>query len=273
MIKKYKLGLIGCGNMGRAILQGVLSSDVVSREEVAVSVHSEESREALEKDFGCLVTVDNKMVAENAEMLLLAVKPYQLSDVLAQIRESIEADQIIISVIAGKSIHIIEEGLMSIKVAGRLKVARAMPNTPAKVGESMSALCPNAFMTETDTDRVARIFSAFGRAQVVDEGMMDVVTGVSGSSPAFVYMFMEAMADAAVAHGMSRDTAYLFVSQTVLGAAKMLRDTGMHPGALKDAVCSPGGTTIAGVLALEEAGLRRAVIAGVDAAIEAAERL
>lgn len=273
MIRKYKLAIIGCGNMGRAILKGVLDSDVASEDEVIVSVRTDESAERLGKEFRCAVTTDNRLAAGEAAMILLAVKPYQMSAVLSEIREKISIDQIVISVIAGKSIQSIEEGLMSIEVAGRLKVVRAMPNTPAKVGQSMSALCVNAHMTDTDIDRVIRVFGAFGRAEVVREDMMDVVTGVSGSSPAFIYMIMEAMADAAVKNGMARDMAYRFVSQTVLGAAKMLRDTGMHPGELKDEVCSPGGTTIAGVCALEKAGIRDAVISGVDAAVEAARGL
>ena len=273
MIKKYKLGFIGCGNMGRAIVQGVLASDIASREEIAISVKTDESAGKLKEEFRCAVTTDNAEVAKDAEMILLAVKPYQMAGVLSEIRESISADQIIISVIAGKSIQSIEEGLMSMEVAGKLKVVRAMPNTPAKVGEAMSALCINARVSDTDADRVLRVFSSFGRAQIVGEDMMDVVTGVSGSSPTFIYMLMEAMADAAVKHGMPRDAAYLFVSQSVLGAAKMLRDSGLHPGELKDAVTSPGGTTIAGVCALEKAGLRDAMISGIDAAIEAARKL
>ncbi len=273
MIRKYKLAIIGCGNMGRAIARGVLASDVASAEEVAISVRTEESAKRLSDDLGCHVICDNASVAQEAEMILLAVKPYQMSEVLSDIREHISADQIIVSVIAGKSIQSIEEGLMSIEVAGRLKVVRAMPNTPAMVGESMSALCINAHMNDTDIDRVVRVFSAFGKVVQVDEKLMDVVTGVSGSSPAFIYMIMEAMADAAVKWGMTRDQAYLFVSQSVLGAAKMLRDTGSHPGQLKDAVTSPGGTTIAGICALERAGLRAAMMDGIDAAIEASKGL
>ncbi len=273
MISKYKLGWIGCGSMGRAILQGVLSSDIASPEEIAVSVRTEATRQTIEEKYGCESFTDNALVCADSEIIILAVKPHQLSEVLSEIRGSVRADQIILSVVAGKSIETIEEGLISIKVAGRLKVMRAMPNTPAQVGESMTALCPNSHMTDTDIDRALRVFRAFGRTQLVDEAMMDVVTGVSGSSPAFVYMLMEAMADAAVSHGMKRKDAYLFVSQTVLGAAKMLRDSGLHPGELKDAVCSPGGTTIAGVLALEKTGFRASAAAGVNAAIEAAKKL
>ncbi len=273
MIRKYKLAIIGCGNMGKAILQGVLNSDVASKDEVIVSVRTDESAAKLRDEFDCEITTDNRAAAGDAAMIILAVKPYQMSTVLSEIREKIAIDQIIISVIAGKSIQSIEEGLMSIEVAGRLKVVRAMPNTPAKVGESMSALCVNAHMTDTDIDRVVRVFGAFGKAEVVREDLMDVVTGVSGSSPAFIYMIMEAMSDAAVKNGMTRDMAYRFVSQSVLGAAKMLRDTGKHPGELKDEVASPAGTTIAGICALEKAGIRDAMITGVDFAIEAARGL
>lgn len=259
--------------MGTAILDGVLSSDVASAEEVIVAAHSAETEDKIKSKYNCDVVVKNAWAAQDAEIIILAVKPYQMADVLADIRESISADQIIISVAAGKTIQQIEEGLMSIDVAGRLKVVRAMPNTPAMVGESMSALCVNSRMTDTDIDRVMRVFGAFGRAEIIDEKMMDIVTGVSGSSPAFIYMLMEAMADAAVCEGMQRDVAYAFVSQTVLGAAKMLRDTGKHPGELKDAVTSPGGTTIAGVVTLEEKGFRDAIISGVRASIEKAREL
>lgn len=273
MLRKYKLALIGAGNMGCAILDGVLSSDVASSSEVIVSAHSTATEEKIKNKYNCDVVLKNAWAVQDAEIIILAVKPYQMAEVLSDIRESISADQIIISLAAGKTIQQIEEGLMSIEVAGRLKVVRAMPNTPAKVGESMSALCVNSRMTDTDIDRVMRVFGAFGRAEIINENMMDVVTGVSGSSPAFIYMLMEAMADAAVCEGMQRDLAYEFVSQTVLGAAKMLRDTGTHPGELKDAVTSPGGTTIAGVVALEEKGFRNAIISAVRESIEKARGL
>ncbi|EEL87777.1 Pyrroline-5-carboxylate reductase [Bacillus cereus AH1272] len=146
----------------------------------------------------------------------------------------------------------------------KLKIVRVMPNTPALVGEGMSALCHNALVTEKDLEDILNIFNSFGQTEIVNEKLMDVVTSVSGSSPAYVYMFIEAMADAAVLNGMPRDQAYKFAAQAVLGSAKMVLETGIHPGALKDMVCSPGGTTIEAVATLEEKGLRTAIISAMN---------
>ena len=150
----------------------------------------------------------------------------------------------------------------------RLKLVRAMPNTPALVGEAMSALCCNELVTEEELAEAVSIFNSFGKCEVIKEALMDAVIGVSGSSPAYVYLFIEAMADAAVADGMPRAQAYKFAAQSVLGSAKMVLETGTHPGALKDAVCSPGGTTIEAVAVLEEEGLRNAVIKAQRACVQ-----
>jgi pyrroline-5-carboxylate reductase len=182
-------------------------------------------------------------------------------------------DQIVISVAAGKTLSMIETALMSINVAGKLKVVRAMPNTPALVGEAMTAITPNANLNEEDIAKVKALFESFGQVEVVPESMMNAVIGVSGSSPAFIYMLIEAMADAAVVEGMPRAQAYKFAAQSVLGSAKMVLETGMHPGALKDAVCSPGGTTIAGVEALEQCGFRGTVMEGIRATVAKAEEM
>lgn len=173
---------------------------------------------------------------------------------LPQIKDHLKPDCIVVSIAAGQPISNIEA------ILGKIKLVRAMPNTPALVGAAMSALCPNDKVTAEEVKLIESLFNSFGRAEVVPESMMDAVVGVSGSSPAYVYMFIEAMADAAVADGMPRTQAYKFAAQSVYGAAKMVLETNTHPGVLKDAVCSPGGTTIAAVAKLEEKGLRDAVI-------------
>ena len=258
MGRKFKVGFIGCGNMGSAMLKGILASGQVDKSQVAAAEKFESGRKRVE-DLGVYVTSD---------VIFLVVKPYQQEEVLPEIRDNISADQIVISVAAGVSISSVEQALMSIDVAGKIKVVRAMPNTPALVGEGMTALSVNANITKEDEEVILSYFNAFGKAEIVPESLMDVVTGVSGSSPAFVYMFIEAMADAAVAEGMTRAQAYKFAAQTVRGSATMVLETGEHPGALKDAVCSPGGTTIEGVCALEEGGLRPTVMDGVRAATQ-----
>ena len=203
-----------------------------------------------------------------SDIVILAVKPYQLDDVLADIRDYIDEDTVVVSIAAGRTISSIESALISVKVVGKLRVFRAMPNTPALVGEGMTGIAPGTNVTEADYDCVLEIFNSFGRAQIISESDIEIITGLSGSSPAYVYMMIEAMADAAVEQGFTRDKAYLFASQAVLGSAKMVRDTGKHPGELKDAVTSPGGTTIAGVRALEEGAFRAVVADSIRAAIE-----
>ncbi|MCR5640911.1 MAG: pyrroline-5-carboxylate reductase [Lachnospiraceae bacterium] len=263
MKRDYKVGFIGCGNMGSAMIGGILKNGLADKHEMIASCKSEATKERVSKELGITVTLDSKEVAAKADVVFLAIKPYQFDDVLPEINGMLDEDQIVISVAAGKSVSVIETALMSIQVAGKLKVVRAMPNTPALVGEAMTAITPNANLEEADLELVKALFESFGQVEVVPESMMDVVTGVSGSSPAFIYMLIEGMADAAVADGMPRAQAYKFAAQSVLGSAKMVLETGTHPGALKDAVCSPGGTTIAGVAALEANGFRNDIIQGV----------
>ena len=267
MSRKYKVGFIGCGNMGSAMIQGIIKSGALKTAQIGVSEKFEPSREKA-KDLGVAVMDDNTALVRESDVIFVVVKPYQLDDVLPDIRDNLAADQIIIYVAAGRSISSVEQACMSMEVAGKIKVVRCMPNTPALVGEGMTAISVNANMGASDVELVLSYLSGFGKAKLVDESMMDCVTGLSGSSPAFVYMMIEAMADAAVAEGMARGEAYEFAAQTVRGAATMVLETGQHPGALKDAVTSPAGTTIEGVLALEEAGFRQAMISAVLAAVE-----
>jgi pyrroline-5-carboxylate reductase len=264
----YKIGFIGCGNMGRAILGGLLKAGIVKADEVIISCHTKKSCSEVEAEYHVKAVLDNQEVAGNADVVLLAVKPNKFEEVIPDVKAGLERNAagentIVISIAAGKDIAYLEKNL-----GMNQKIIRVMPNTPALVGEGMSALTVNAKVTEEDLKYALTIFESFGKAEVVPESMMDAVIGVSGSSPAYVYMFIEALADGAVAAGMPRKQAYTFAAQSVLGAAKMVLETGQHPGALKDAVCSPGGTTMAGVLELEKQGLRNAVIAGEMACIQ-----
>jgi pyrroline-5-carboxylate reductase len=260
LLMKKVLGFIGSGNMGQAIMEGIIRAKIFSPETIFVADISEKILEAVSEKYEVRTTTDNNEVAKKADILILAVKPHIYPMVISGIKDHVKKDAIIVTIAAGKAIKETE------KAFGRmLKVVRVMPNTPALVGEGMSAVCLNDNITDVEKKEIIRIFESFGRAEIISENLMDTVTAVSGSSPAYVYMFIEAMADAAVLDGMPRDQAYRMAAQAVLGAAKMVLNTGMHPGALKDMVCSPGGTTIEAVAVLEEKGLRTAVISAMEA--------
>jgi len=252
------IGFIGCGNMGRAIIGGILNANLVLPSSVIVGDLNEISLVETAQTYGIKTTTDNNEVAKVSDIIVLSVKPNLYPVVIEQIKEVVKENVIIITIAAGKAIKGTEE-----MFGRKLKIVRVMPNTPALVGEGMAAICPSEMVTEAELSEIVNIFESFGKAEIVDEKLMDVVTAVSGSSPAFVFMFIESMADAAVLDGMPRDKAYKFAAQAVLGSAKMVLETGKHPGALKDMVCSPGGTTIEGVAALEENGFRNAVISAV----------
>ncbi|MGZ7148974.1 pyrroline-5-carboxylate reductase [Bacillus sp. BC08] len=254
-----QIGFIGCGNMGMAIIGGMLNKKIVSANHVICSDLNTTNLKHVNEKYGLTTTTDNNEVAKNADILILSIKPDLYASIINEIKEVIKNDVIVVTIAAGKSIKSTEESFDK-----KLKVVRVMPNTPALVGEGMSALCPNEMVTETDLEDVLNIFNSFGQAEIVSEKLMDVVTSVSGSSPAYVYMIIEAMADAAVLDGMPRNQAYKFAAQAVLGSAKMVLETGIHPGELKDMVCSPGGTTIEAVATLEEKGLRTAIISAMQ---------
>ena len=264
-----KIGLIGLGNMATAIMGGLLAKKMAKPENV-IGYDKFEGAVKKAKDTYKITTVtDEKTVAESADVLILAVKPNVLSEVLPKIGPVINKKTVIISIAAGKTLAFLEEGL------GRkdLKVVRTMPNTPALVLEGCTGVCANANVTEKDMKQVLDLLEAFGKDSVVPEKLMDVVVGISGSSPAYVFMFIEAMADAAVLAGMPRAQAYEFSAQAVLGSAKLLLETGKHPGELKDMVCSPGGTTIEAVKVLEEMGFRASVMDAVEACIEKSKNI
>ena len=229
-----KLGFIGCGNMGKAMIHGVLASGKAQASDILASAKTEGSREKNAAELGIRLTADNKSVAEFADILFLAVKPQYYEEVIAEIKDTVSDDEIIVSIAPGKSLLWFDE-----MFGKSLKVIRTMPNTPAMVGEGMMGVCANERVSQAELDTVLDLCSGFSKAEVIDEKLMDVVTAVSGSSPAYVFMFIEAMADAAVAGGMPRSQAYTFAAQAVLGSAKMVLETGKHPGELKDMVCTP----------------------------------
>ena len=250
-----KLGFIGTGNMASAMIGGILKNQILSADEVIGSNRGLQKRESVKEQFGICVTENNKEVAEKADIIVLSVKPQFYEEVICEIRDVLRADQIVITIAPGKTLAWLAE-----KFGKEVKIVRTMPNTPALVGAGMTAMCPNEYMTEEETAYVRSLLENFGRVEVVAERLMDVVVSTSGSSPAYVFMMIEAMADAAVSGGMPRPQAYQFAAQAVMGSAKMVLETGKHPGELKDMVCSPGGTTIEAVRTLEEYGFRSAVI-------------
>ena len=256
-----KLGFIGCGNMANAIMGGVISSGLMTPDEIIGSDPLESGRNRASGEHGIHDTASNLEVVEKADTLLFAIKPQYYDGMLAEIRDAVRPDQLIISIAAGRTLDYLNQAFGDKPV----KIVRLMPNTPAMVNAGMTAAAPNANVTEEELARALEICASFGKVEVVPESLFDVVTGVSGSGPAYVFMFIEAMADAAVEGGMPRVQAYKFAAQTVLGSAKMVLETGKHPGELKDMVTSPAGTTIAAVRVLEEKGLRSAVIEGTRA--------
>lgn len=262
------LGFVGCGNMAQAMLRGILEKQLYAAEEVIVSRRNETALASLQEELQIHVTTDNREVARRADVLVLAVKPFQFETVIREIRDDIRPETLILSIAAGQTIENIE------RLFGKnIKLVRSMPNTPALVLEGASGVCFNQNVMDSEKQTAMKLFSSFGIAHEVPESLIDTVIGVSGSSPAYVFMFIEAMADAAVADGMPRAQAYELAAQSVLGSAKMVLETGKHPGELKDMVCSPGGTTIEAVRVLEKEGFRSAVIEAMKACVKKAKEL
>ncbi len=263
-----KLGFIGCGNMASAMMKGIIENKIIGSDEIIASDVLEASVCKAKNNLGIAVTTDNKEVVSKSDIIVLAVKPQYYESVITEIKDSVNSEQIIVTIAPGKTLDWVSD-----KFGRNIKIVRTMPNTPALVGEGITALCRNENVTEEELDRVVTIMKGFGKCEVISEGLMDVVVSVSSSSPAYVFMFIEAMADAAVADGMPRAQAYEFAAQAVLGSAKMVLETGKHPGELKDMVCSPGGTTIEAVRVLEEKGMRSAVIEAMKACTAKAKGL
>lgn len=263
-----KLGFIGTGNMAGAIMGGIIRKGVIRADEIIGSDVSEAGRKRVGDTHGIHVTADNKEVVEAADKIILSVKPQFYPSVIAEVKDVIREGQIVITIAPGKTLAWLEE-----EFGKQVKIVRTMPNTPAMVGEGMTAVCANEYVTKEELDEVLQILGTFGKTEVISEHLMDVVVSTSGSSPAYVYMMIEAMADAAVADGMARGQAYKFAAQAVLGSAKMVLETGKHPGELKDMVCSPGGTTIEAVRVLEAKGFRSALIEAMKTCAEVSRHM
>ncbi len=259
-----KIGFIGAGKMGSALMQGIIKAGIVKPENLGASDVYEPFLNGLKAKLGINVSTDNAVIAQASDILILAVKPQTLGSVLENLKAHITADKLIISIAAGVPLATYENAL-----SAGTRVIRVMPNIAATVSEAASGIAPGKNATSEDLKTALEIFSAVGTAVQVPESIMDAVTGLSGSGPAFIFPVIEAMADGAVLEGMDRKSALTLAAQTVLGAAKMALETGLHPGELKDMVTSPAGTTIEGVHALEEAGIRAAFM---NAVIKASER-
>ena len=261
-----KLGFIGTGNMAGAIMGGIIKNNIFKPEEIIGADLFAPGRERVKATYGINVTDSNLEVVEKSEVVVLSVKPQYYESVISEIKDAVKPDQLIITIAPGKTLAWLGE-----KFGKAVKIIRTMPNTPAMVCEGMTAATPNEHVTKEELDYACKLLSAFGKVEVIGENLMDVVVSTSGSSPAYVFMLIEAMADAAVADGMPRAQAYKFAAQAVLGSAKMVLETGKHPGELKDMVCSPAGTTIEAVRVLEERGFRSAVIEAMKACVDVAK--
>lgn len=263
-----KLGFIGCGNMAGAIMGGIIKNGFLKPEEIIGADVFEAGREKVKAAYGIHVTADNLEVAGSAQTLVLAVKPQFYEAVITEIKDVVTEDMLVITIAPGKTLNWLEE-----KFGKPVKIVRTMPNTPAMVLEGMTAACPNEYVSKEEQDYASRLLGCFGNVEIVPERLIDAVVAVSGSSPAYVFMMIEAMADAAVSEGMPRPQAYKFAAQAVMGSAKMVLDLGKHPGELKDMVCSPAGTTIEAVRVLEERGFRSALIEAMKSCADVSRNL
>ncbi|MEG1931475.1 MAG: pyrroline-5-carboxylate reductase [Pygmaiobacter sp.] len=263
-----KLGFIGCGNMAKAMIGGIVSSGILPASEVYASNRSEGALAAAKEKWGIKTTRDNTVIAAECEVVVLAVKPQFYEEVIAQIVPFVRSETIVVTIAPGFTLQKLTE------MFGKpTKLVRTMPNTPAMVCEGMTAVCKGELVTEEELQFVLSLLRGFGKAELIEEYMMEAVVAVSGSSPAYIYMMIEAMADAAVLQGLPREKAYQFAAQAVYGSAKMVLETGLHPGALKDMVCSPRGTTIEAVRVLEKKGLRSSVMEAMTACAEKARNM
>ncbi len=258
----HAIGFIGAGQMARALAAGFVRPGLVKADQIIASDPVPAAGQALLAAVpGANIAASNAEVARQAQILFLAVKPQTMSAVLAELKPVITPEQLVVSIAAGLRISTLAAGLSS-----GVRLIRVMPNTPCLVGQSASAYALSPQATKEDGQRVAELLCSVGKCFQVEEKLLDAVTGLSGSGPAFVYVLIEALADGGVRVGLPRDVSLALAAQTVRGAAEMVLTTGEHPGVLKDKVASPGGTTIAGLAALERGGLRSAVISAVEAA-------
>lgn len=268
MAGKISIGFLGAGRMATALAKGFLRADLIAAEGVTASDPSPAAREVFARETGGRAVESNVEAAKSARVLVLAVKPGHATHVLEEIRPVFTEDHLLISIAAGIPLGWLQDALFE-----NARVLRVMPNTPALIGASASAYSLGDAALPADAELAQTLFSATGLACQVAENLLDAVTGLSGSGPAYVSIFIEALSDGGVAAGLPRDLATRLAAQTVLGAARMVLETGQHPGALKDMVASPGGTTIEGLHELEKAGFRGAVMSAVRAAAEKSRKM
>src|ERR1700689_5399799 len=262
------IAVLGAGKMGGILVQAFLRCGLFPREHVSATVAHPARAVALSDQFGISITTDNLQVAEQADVILLGVKPQQMADVVSGIAPALHPGKLLISFAASVKTTAIEAA-----VGCQIPVIRAMPNTPAMLGAGITAICRGKFVTDQQLALAEKIFATVGRPVIVDEKHWDAVTGLSGSGPAFLYIIIEALAEAGVNVGLPREVATLLAAQTTYGAAKMVLETGSHPALLKDEVTTPAGCTVDGILELEEGGLRVTLIKAVKRATERAREL
>jgi pyrroline-5-carboxylate reductase len=268
MLEQVRFAFIGGGNMAEALIKGLLSGLGVTPQQITATDVVPERRTYMQTTYGITASADNKHAVQESTVVILAVKPQIMPMILEEIAPVMNSDKLVISIAAGITLQTLQRALGDSR-----RVVRVMPNTPALVLAGAAGISPGKAATAQDVALVEQIFNAVGRAMVVGDEMMDVVTGLSGSGPAFIFALIEGLSDGGVLMGLSRQTATLLAAQTVLGAAKMVLETGKHPGELKDMVTSPAGTTIAGMQALESGGLRGLMMEAVRRATERSEAL
>jgi pyrroline-5-carboxylate reductase len=249
--------------MAEAMVNGLITASFIEARNILVSDPISERLEYMHSEYKVRTTSDNRELVQKSDILVIAVKPQSVKKILKNFADLVDGKKLIISVAAGVPISLIEKTLDG-KSEKKVPVVRTMPNTPALVQEGVTAICRSEHVTKTEMKIVHRIFEAIGRTVDVEEGHIDAVTGLSGSGPAYIFMIIEALSDAGVKMGLSREVANILTVQTVLGSAKLARESGKHPGELKDMVTSPGGTTISGLHALEEGGLRTTLMNAVE---------
>jgi pyrroline-5-carboxylate reductase len=272
MALEQTIGFLGAGKMATALAKGFVQANLVPTTQVVASDPQSAARQFFSRQSGGQILDSNTEVVRKSQILVLAVKPNQVEGALESIKGTFTTKQLLISVAAGIPVARLED-LLSDNLEGAPRVVRVMPNTPALVGASATAYALGNAAHQEDGQLVQELFSSIGITFRVSEPLLDAVTGLSGSGPAFVFLIIEALSDGGVAAGLSRDVATRLAAQTLLGSAKLLLETGLHPGSLKDMVTSPGGTTIEGVHQLEQAGLRGALISAVRAATEKSRKL
>lgn len=263
-----RIGFIGCGNMGKSMVGALVGSGEIPVSDIIVSTKTDTSLNEIKNKWKIQTTLSNKEVVDNSDLIFLAVSPTQYETVITEIKDHVLEHHIIITIAAGIDLKQIRNWFDK-----DVKIVKSMPNTPVLVNEGMSALCSNEWINEADMKRVCKIFSMFGQYEILEEKDFHAFIALCGSSPAYIFVLIEAMADAAVKLGLPRLKAYKMAEQTILGSAKLALETGSHPGILKDMVCSPGGSTIEAIIELEKQGFRHAIISSMEACADKSRKM